>query len=111
MQVMGALFMGNKVLVKPDPRVSMCVEQFVRFMHECGLPSSDLTVLNSGGESIETLVREDLFKNILFTGSSAIAEKLCEANKGRVKLEDSGFDWKILGPDVHDFDYVSWVCD
>lgn len=38
----------------------------------------------------------------LFTGSSRVAEKLAEDLKGRVKLEDAGFDWKILGPDVHE---------
>lgn len=26
-------------------------------------------------------------------------------------LEDAGFDWKILGPDVGDLDYVAWVSD
>ena len=26
-------------------------------------------------------------------------------------MEDAGFDWKILGPDVADFDYVAWQCD
>jgi hypothetical protein len=29
----------------------------------------------------------------------------------QVYLEDAGFDWKILGPDVTDFDYVAWQCD
>lgn len=29
----------------------------------------------------------------------------------QVFLEDAGFDWKILGPDVSNVDYVSWVCD
>lgn len=29
----------------------------------------------------------------------------------QVKLEDAGFDWKILGPDVQDLDYVAWQCD
>ena len=29
----------------------------------------------------------------------------------QVYLEDAGFDWKILGPDVSDFDYVAWQCD
>ena len=29
----------------------------------------------------------------------------------QIFLEDAGFDWKILGPDVHEFDYVAWqVC-
>lgn len=26
----------------------------------------------------------------------------------QVFLEDAGFDWKILGPDVQDFEYVAW---
>lgn len=38
----------------------------------------------------------------LFTGSSRVAEKLAADLKGRVKLEDAGFDWKILGPDVQE---------
>ena len=32
---------------------------------------------------------------------------------GKVKIEDAGFDWKILGPDAkpEDVDYVSYWCD
>lgn len=41
----------------------------------------------------------------LFTGSSRVAEKLAVDLKGRVKLEDAGFDWKILGPDVQEVSY------
>lgn len=26
-------------------------------------------------------------------------------------LEDAGFDWKVLGPDVSDIDYVAWQAD
>ena len=29
----------------------------------------------------------------------------------QVFLEDAGFDWKILGPDAEDVDYVAWQCD
>ncbi len=29
----------------------------------------------------------------------------------QVFLEDAGFDWKLLGPDVHDMDYVAWQSD
>ncbi|KAF0712207.1 hypothetical protein AaE_012086, partial [Aphanomyces astaci] len=43
--------------------------------------------------------------------SSVVAEKLATELKGRIKLEDAGFDWKILGPDVSDVDYVAWVSD
>lgn len=39
-------------------------------------------------------------RQTLFTGSSHVAEKLMAALKGKVKIEDAGFDWKILGPDA-----------
>ena len=29
----------------------------------------------------------------------------------QVFLEDAGFDWKVLGPDVSEPDYIAWVCD
>merc|ERR1719330_1303955 len=47
----------------------------------------------------------------LFTGSQAVAEKLCADLHGKVKLEDAGFDWKILGPDPSNMDYVVWQAD
>ena len=37
-----------------------------------------------------------------------MAEKLTADLRGRVKLEDAGFDWKILGPDPDEVDYVVW---
>ena len=30
---------------------------------------------------------------------------------GSIKIEDAGFDWKILGPDVNEIDYISYVSD
>jgi len=46
-----------------------------------------------------------------FTGSSKVGELLSNATNGKVKLEDAGFDWKVIGPDVADVDYVAWQCD
>jgi 1-pyrroline-5-carboxylate dehydrogenase len=46
-----------------------------------------------------------------FTGSSKVGELLSKATNGKVRLEDAGFDWKIIGPDVGDIDYVAWQCD
>jgi 1-pyrroline-5-carboxylate dehydrogenase len=54
-------------------------------------------------------------KMTLFTGSSHIGEHLVKQLDGKVRLEDGGFDWKILGPDVPksqtEIDYVAWQCD
>jgi 1-pyrroline-5-carboxylate dehydrogenase len=51
----------------------------------------------------------------LFTGSNAVGEHLVKALKGKVRLEDGGFDWKLLGPDIpkkqEDLDFVAYTCD
>ena len=49
LQMMGALFMGNQVLVKPDVKTAMPLEQFIRLLHECGLPKNDLSLLYGDG--------------------------------------------------------------
>ena len=52
---------------------------------------------------MEYIIDNANFKVIQFTGSSRVAEHLAEKTRGRIKIEDAGFDWKILGPDVTDF--------
>ncbi|KAJ4712155.1 aldehyde dehydrogenase 12A1 [Melia azedarach] len=111
LQLMGALYMGNKPILKVDSKVSVVMEQMMRLLHSCGLPVEDVDFINSDGKAMNKLLMEANPRMTLFTGSSRIAEKLAVDLKGRVKLEDAGFDWKVLGPDVHEVDYVAWVCD
>jgi 1-pyrroline-5-carboxylate dehydrogenase len=111
LQVLGALFMGNKPLLKVDSKVSLVMEQFLRLLHECGMPLTDVDFINSDGPVMNNLLLQAEPAMTLFTGSSKVAEKLALDLKGRIKLEDAGFDWKILGPDVQNEDYVAWVCD
>ena len=51
----------------------------------------------------------------LFTGSSKVGEHLSKSLNGKVRLEDGGFDWKILGPDApkkqQEIDYVAYQAD
>ncbi|KAL2935069.1 putative aldehyde dehydrogenase [Bienertia sinuspersici] len=111
LQLMGALYMGNKPLLKVDSKVSIVMDQMLRLLHACGLPVEDVDFINSDGKTMNKLLMEAKPRMTLFTGSSKVAEKLAEDLKGQVKLEDAGFDWKILGPDVQQEDYVAWVCD
>jgi len=50
---------------------------------------------------------------VQFTGSSGVAERIARQFSGRVRLEDAGFDWKVIGPDFRPewLDYVAWQCD
>ena len=110
--MMGALFMGNKVLVKPDIRTGMPLEQFVRLLHHCGLPKEDLSLIYSDGHVTEYILKKAPVNQTLFTGSSTVAEHLVKQLKGKVRIEDAGYDWKILGPDVPKdpkmIEYVAW---
>merc|ERR1712000_232990 len=38
LQLMGALYMGNKPVLKAAEKVSFVMEQWLRFMHHCGAP-------------------------------------------------------------------------
>ncbi|XP_065852167.1 delta-1-pyrroline-5-carboxylate dehydrogenase 12A1, mitochondrial isoform X2 [Euphorbia lathyris] len=111
LQLMGALYMGNKPILKVDSKVSIVMEQMMRLLHYCGLPMEDVDFINSDGKTMNKILMEANPRMTLFTGSSRVAEKLAVDLKGRVKLEDAGFDWKVLGPDVNEVDYVAWVCD
>jgi 1-pyrroline-5-carboxylate dehydrogenase len=111
LQMMGALYMGNKPLVHVDHRVSLVVEEFVRLLHECGLRKTDLDLLHGKGGAMGEIMERAKPRSTLFTGSRRVAERLARDHHGKVFLEDAGFDWKILGPDVQDFDHVVWQCD
>ncbi|KAL8091438.1 delta-1-pyrroline-5-carboxylate dehydrogenase 12A1, mitochondrial [Apium graveolens] len=111
LQLMGALYMGNKPVLKVDSKVCIVMEQMLRLLHKCGLPMEDVDFINSDGKTMNKLLLEGKPRMTLFTGSSRVAEFLAVDLKGRIKLEDAGFDWKILGPDVQEVDYVAWVCD
>ena len=115
LQVMGALFMGNRPLVKSASTVDIVIEQFLRMMIHCGLNPRDLDIIHCGGRTISRLVDEasDHIRLIQFTGSSQVAESLSAAVHGAVRIEDAGFDWKVIGPDFDPswVDYVAWQAD
>jgi len=91
------------------------MEQFLRMMHELGMPQSDVDFIQCSGATMHKLLLRAEPRNTLFTGSSRVGELLAKDLNGKVKLEDAGFDWKILGPDVpadqKKIDYVAHVCD
>jgi len=115
LQVMGALFMGNRPLVKVDSKVSVVFEQFVRLLIHAGLPADALDLIHCPGRNMGRLLEEARpnIRLVQFTGSSTVAERISTIMNGAVRLEDAGFDWKVLGPDYSDgwLDYVAWQCD
>jgi 1-pyrroline-5-carboxylate dehydrogenase len=115
LQLVGALAMGNRPLVKPETKVSVVFEQFVRLLIHAGLPMADLDMIHCRGTIMGQLIEsaKDDIRLVQFTGSAGVAEHLAEVMNGAVRLEDAGFDWKVLGPDYDPewLDYVAWQCD
>ncbi|KAF3334212.1 aldehyde dehydrogenase [Carex littledalei] len=56
-----------------------CLKKMLKLLHECGLPLEDADIINSDGVAMKKLLLETKPKMTL------------------LKLEDAGFDWKILG--------------
>ncbi|MBT8091447.1 MAG: aldehyde dehydrogenase family protein [Gammaproteobacteria bacterium] len=115
LQTMGALFMGNRPLVKVDSKVSAVFEQFLRMLFHCGLSPSDIDLVHCRGERMGNLIDSAAadIRMLQFTGSSSVAERVTASVNGRVRIEDAGFDWKIIGPDYDErwLDYVAWQAD
>eukprot|EP00771_Trimastix_marina_P003995 gnl/Trimastix_PCT/72.p2 GENE.gnl/Trimastix_PCT/72~~gnl/Trimastix_PCT/72.p2 ORF type:complete len:527 (+),score=163.84 gnl/Trimastix_PCT/72:2419-3999(+) len=113
LQLMGALYMGNKVTLKCASTTSMIMEQLVRMMHFCGVPKTDVDLIHCGGRVMSELIRLAEPRNTQFTGGQEVAEQLAALTHGKVRLEDAGFDWKVLGPDatLEMLEYVAWQCD
>jgi 1-pyrroline-5-carboxylate dehydrogenase len=89
----------------------MVMEQYLKLLHHCGMDPNDVDLLNCKGPVAQELITSAPVRMTQFTGSSKVGEILARATNGKVKLEDAGFDWKIIGPDVGDVDYVAWQCD
>ena len=107
--------MGNRPLVKVASTVSVVFEQFLRLLIKCGLPPSDLDFINCDGKVMGELIKQskDKLRLVQFTGSKEVAEQLAIETNGKIKIEDAGFDWKIIGPDFDQkwAEYVAWQCD
>ncbi len=115
LQTLGALFMGNRPLVKVDSKVSVVFEQFLRMLVHCGLSASDIDLIHCRGDTMGKLIdaASGTIRLAQFTGSSGVAERIASTLNGRVRLEDAGFDWKVVGPDFDAswLDYVAWQSD
>jgi 1-pyrroline-5-carboxylate dehydrogenase len=55
---MGALYMGNKPVLKVDSKVSIVMDQMLRLLHACGMPAEDVDFINSDGITMNKLLLE-----------------------------------------------------
>lgn len=105
--VFPALAMGNCVILKPDPKSSICGGALMaQILEDAGLPEGVFHVLPGGPDVGQALVEHPLVKMISFTGSTAVGKKIGETcgrmlkkaalelggNNAQVVLEDADLD-------------------
>ncbi|MCM2972416.1 benzaldehyde dehydrogenase [Larsenimonas suaedae] len=99
-----ALALGNGVVLKPDPRTTVCGGFSIARLFECaGLPAGVLSVLPGGREVGSALVEEPNITMIQFTGSTAAGRKIGEragAQLKKVSLELGGKNALIVLDDA-----------
>lgn len=88
--MIGGILCGNKMLVKPDSRVALVMEQMVQDLLDCGLPGEYITLAHADRANAGALFEElvGVLRAVQFTGSSAVAEKLMKTFEGKVRIED-----------------------
>lgn len=75
-----ALALGNAVLLKPDPRTTVCAGvSIMRIFEEAGLPPGLLALLPGGADVGAALVEAPEVRVIAFTGSTAAGRKIGES--------------------------------
>lgn len=99
-----ALALGNAVVLKPDPRTSVCGGLVIAGLFEAaGLPAGVLHVLPGDGRAGAALTEDPHVAMIQFTGSTAAGRKVGEAagrNLKKVSLELGGKNSLIVLPDA-----------
>lgn len=68
LQLMGALYMGNKVLIKVDSKVSIVMQEALRMLHACGLPPRDVDLIHSNGQVMNAVLTAAKPRNTLLLG-------------------------------------------
>jgi benzaldehyde dehydrogenase (NAD) len=99
-----ALALGNAVVLKPDPRTSVCGGVVLaRVFEEAGLPEGLLHVLPGGPDVGEALITDPLVRIISFTGSTAVGRRIGELAARHLKrahLELGGNSALVILDDV-----------
>jgi acyl-CoA reductase-like NAD-dependent aldehyde dehydrogenase len=98
-----AIAAGCPVVLKPASQTPSPALMLAELLADAGLPAGALSVIPSSGRDAESLVTDDRFKMLTFTGSMEVGWKLKQlAWKRRVTLELGGNAAVVVEPDADD---------
>jgi acyl-CoA reductase-like NAD-dependent aldehyde dehydrogenase len=86
-----AIAAGDSILIKPAPKTPLTALMLADVALEAGLPADGMAVVLCSNEAAQSLVSDDRFKALSFTGSDVVGWRLKgRAGKKRVLLELGG---------------------
>jgi acyl-CoA reductase-like NAD-dependent aldehyde dehydrogenase len=90
-KVAPALAVGNSVVLKPAPQTPLTSVLLAEILAEAGLPDGALSVIHCPVPLAETMVRDDRFAMVTFTGSAKVGWHIkAIAGRKKVALELGG---------------------
>ncbi len=102
-----ALAAGNPIVIKPATRTPLTALLLAEIVDASGWPKGAFSVLPTTNELAETMVRDERYKMVSFTGSPAVGWMLKNiAGKKKVALELGGNAGVIVHDDA-DLDYAA----
>jgi RHH-type proline utilization regulon transcriptional repressor/proline dehydrogenase/delta 1-pyrroline-5-carboxylate dehydrogenase len=78
-QVAAALMAGNAVVAKPAEQTPLIAAEAVRLLHEAGVPTSALHLIQGAGDIGAALVAHPDVAGVVFTGSTEVARSINRA--------------------------------
>jgi len=107
-KVAPALACGCSIVLKPPPQAPLCALMLGDIVHACGAPDDALQVVPCANDVAESMVKDDRFATLSFTGSAKVGWALkALSGKKRVVLELGGNAAAI----VHEDATASWALE
>lgn len=109
-KVAPAIAVGNSVVLKPAPQTPLTSLLLKEILTEAGLPDGALEVLHCSVPLAESMVRDERFAMVSFTGSARVGWHIKEiAGRKKVALELGGNGTVVVAEDA-DLDLAAARC-
>ena len=98
-----AIATGNTVVLKPSDRVPFSAARLVELIHETGIPSGVVNLVNGGKPTVDALLDHPLVRAVSFVGSTPVAKYVYtrgSASGKRVQCQGGAKNHVVVLPDA-----------
>ncbi len=98
-----AIATGNTVVLKPSDRVPFSAARLIELIHQTGLPSGVVNLVNGGKPAVDALLDHPLVRAVSFVGSTPVAKHVYtrgSASGKRVQCQGGAKNHVVVLPDA-----------